>query len=56
MSRNPTRDMLKSYGAFETHVTLVEHALTSNKSKIKKFVDMKNKLEAAYLKFDEDFS
>ena len=55
MSRNPTRDMLKSYGAFETHVTLVEHALTSNKSKIKKFVDMKNKLEAAYLKFDEDF-
>ena len=55
MSRNPKKDMYKSHGAFETQLKLVEHALTSPKTKAKKLEDMKDKLEAAYLKFDEDY-
>ena len=47
--------MYKSHGAFETQLKLAEHALTSAKTKAKKLEDMKDKLEAAYLKFDEDF-
>ena len=34
---------------------MVEHALTSVKTKPNKLEDLKNKLEAAYLKFDEDY-
>ena len=47
--------MYKSHGAFETQLKLAEHALTSAKTKAKKLEDMKDKLEAAYLKFDKDF-
>ena len=55
MSRNPKRDLSKSFGAFEIHMKLVEHALQSTKTKAKKLEDLKDKLEAAFLKFDEDF-
>ena len=47
--------MYKSHGAFETQLKLAEHALTSAKTKAKKLEDMKDKLETAFLKFDEDF-
>ena len=55
MSRNPRKDMYKSHGAFETQLRLAEHALTSAKTKAKKLGEMKDKLEAAYLKYDEDY-
>ena len=47
--------MLNSFGVFETQVNLVNLALQSNKSKVKKLNELKQKLETAYFKLDEDY-
>ena len=55
MSRFPERDMVKSYGNFETLVKLVDQALKSSKTRVLKLNELRAKLETSYFALDETF-
>ena len=51
MMRNPEENMMKKIVAFQTHLKLVDNALKSAKTGLKKLQEMKDKLETLYFSF-----
>ena len=54
-SRNPQKEMLKNIGAFETCTEVIDHALKSAKTKIKKLEGLKVELKTFFYRFDEAY-
>ena len=54
-TRNPERDMMKSLTSFDTYVKMIETALTSGKTKVKKLHEMNNKVETHYFNFVQTY-
>ena len=54
-ARNPEKELKKNFGNFDTCVDLVESALSSTKTKIKKLNELKNGLESLFYSFDETY-
>ena len=54
-SRNPQKEMLKNIGAFETCTEVIDHALTSAKTKVKKLEGLKEELKTFFYRFDEAY-
>ena len=52
-SRNPQKEMLKNIGAFETCTEVIDHALKSAKTKVKKLEGLKEELKTFFYRFDE---
>ena len=52
-SRNPYREMTKSWGSFDTTVKLCKDAHT--KANVKRYQGLLNTLESSFYKFDEDW-
>ena len=54
-SRNAQKEMLKSFGNFETCLKTAEHVLTSSKTKIKKLLKLCDELKEHFYTFDAAF-
>ena len=54
-TRNPEKELKKSFGNFDTCVDLVDSALSSTKTKIKKLNELKNRLESLFYSLDEAY-
>ena len=54
-SRNAQKEMLKSFGNFETCLKTAEHVLTSSKTKIKKLLKLCDELKEQFYTFDAAF-
>ena len=53
MSRNPEKDMLKSWGSFDTTIKLCLQAF--KKGNINRYQRLLETLESTFYKFDEDW-
>ena len=53
MSRNPEKEVSKSWGSFDTTVRLCDHAL--KKKNINRYKNLLETLDSAYYKFDEEW-
>ena len=53
MSRYPDKDMLRSWGSFDTTIKLCKQA--HNKQNVKRYQTLLQTLESTYYKFDEDW-
>eukprot|EP00092_Neocalanus_flemingeri_P069439 GFUD01085096.1.p1 GENE.GFUD01085096.1~~GFUD01085096.1.p1 ORF type:complete len:409 (+),score=105.81 GFUD01085096.1:686-1912(+) len=54
-TRNPEKEMLKTFGSFDTCMMLVDSTLNSTKTKPKKLYELKDKLETLFYSFDEAY-
>ena len=53
MSRNPEKEVSKSWGSFDTTVRLCDHAL--KKKNTNRYKNLLETLDSAYYKFDEEW-
>ena len=54
-SRNPEKEMFKNLTDFEAYVKMTKAAIKSDKTKLKKFREMKVKLETSYFSLNQSF-
>ena len=54
-TRHPDRDMMNSLASFEAYVKMIEKALTNDKTKVRKLLEMKEKVETFYFNFNQTY-
>lgn len=54
-TRNPEKELMKNLKDFETYVKMADSAIKSAKPKLKKLIEIKNKLETSYFNLNQSF-
>ena len=54
-TRNPEKELMKNLKDFETYVKMADSAIKSAKPKLKKLIEIKNKLETSYFNLNQCF-
>ena len=54
-SRHPDRDMMNNLASLEAYVKMIEKALTNDKTKVRKLLEMKEKVESYYFNFNQAY-
>ena len=54
-SRNPQKEMMKNHGAFETSMELIEHAITSSRTKSKNLNGLSGELKTFFYRYVESY-
>ena len=51
-SRHPDRDMMNNLASLEAYIKMIEKALNNDKTKVRKLLEMKEKVESYYFNFN----
>ena len=54
-TRHPDRDMMSNLTSLEAYVKMIEKALTNDKTKVRKLLEMKEKVESFYFNFNQTY-
>ena len=54
-TRHPDRDMMSNLTSLEAYVKMIEKALTNDKTKVRKLLEMKEKVESFYFNFNQSY-
>ena len=54
-TRHPDRDMMSNLTSLEAYVKMIEKALSNDKTKVRKLLEMKEKVESFYFNFNQTY-